>query len=117
MAGLPLIAANEQLRVTLGSLFFFKLGVAVAVVIGCIFIYRFFCRYLCPLGAIYALFNKISFYRLRHNKEKCSTCGICEQTCKMGIDPSVNPSDPECIRCGECVKACPGKALSARFGK
>ena len=79
------------------------------------FLYRPFCKYLCPLGAAYGLFNKASFYRLRLDKSACTHCGICKRACNMGVDPSETPDDMECIRCGDCVKNCPTKALSAGF--
>jgi polyferredoxin len=114
-AGLPLIAANPPLRAAAGSLFVLKCAVALAVVLGCLASYRFFCKFLCPLGAFYGLFNKISLYRIRLEKGNCVRCGACSRACKMGVDPSRAPDSPECIRCGDCVKACRFSALGAGF--
>ena len=61
-------------------------------------------------------FNPISLYHLRLDEDKCVNCGLCEKTCKMGIDPRKTPNSPECIRCGDCVRACPTGALSKGFG-
>jgi len=114
-AGLPLIAANAPLRAALGALFTWKLILALLIVLGCVFVYRFFCRYLCPLGAIYALFNRISLYRLRLNAEHCISCGSCSAACRMGVDPSTKANSGECIRCGDCITACPHQALCIGF--
>lgn len=113
----PLLAADEGMRTLVGPLFALKLGILIAVILGCLMVYRFFCKYMCPLGAIYSFFNKISLYQLRWYSEKCVHCGKCAKVCKMGVDPSVAPGSPECIRCGDCVRACPQGALHAGFTK
>ena len=64
MAGLPLYALNESLRSAAGFLYAWKVGILVALVVLSLFVYRPFCRYLCPLGAVYGLFNPIAFYRI-----------------------------------------------------
>ncbi|MDR1377037.1 MAG: 4Fe-4S binding protein [Synergistaceae bacterium] len=114
-AGLPLVAANPPLRSALGGLFALKCAIAFATVLGCLQVYRFFCKFLCPLGAFYGLFNKVALYRIRLEKESCSHCGACSRACKMGVDPSLAPDSPECIRCGDCVKACRFSALTSGF--
>ena len=114
-AGLPLLAANSSLRAAAGTLFVWKLAVAAAIVLGCLLILRFFCKYLCPLGAIYGLFNRVALYRLRLQPEKCVQCGACRRVCPMDVDPSRNPDSAECIRCGECTRACAYSALHAGF--
>jgi polyferredoxin len=114
-AGLPLIALNPPLREALGALFTWKLTLALLIVAGCLIIYRFFCRYLCPLGAIYGLFNRISLYQLRCHKESCVDCGICHSACRLGVDPAHESASAECIRCGDCAAACPHKALKLGF--
>ena len=83
--------------------------------IGCILIYRFFCKILCPLGAIYGLMNKISIYHLEIDKHKCVNCGKCKNICKMEVDPIKASNSAECIRCGECAKACPKNAIHLGF--
>jgi polyferredoxin len=111
-AGIPLIAANPPLRRALGGLFVLKCAVALAVVLGCLASYRFFCKFLCPLGAFYGLLNKVSLCGIRLEKENCTRCGACSRVCKMGVDPSRAPDSPECIRCGDCVKVCRFSALT-----
>ncbi len=68
---------------------------------------RFWCRYLCPLGAVLALLNTISPFRPRVNAERCVSCGRCERACPIGIDPvRDNTTHPECVRCFACVDVC-----------
>lgn len=113
--GIPLLLTNKSLRGAIGGLFTWKMFVLVAVVMGSILIFRFFCRYLCPLGAFYSIFNPISFYKYKIDEEKCTKCGVCTKKCKMDIEVYKSPNSRECIRCGECVKACPHKAIRGGF--
>lgn len=115
MGGLPLLAANRELSQMAGVLFSLKAAILAAVIAGCMFCHRFFCKALCPLGAIYGLLNKVSLYRLRIDKARCVGCGSCAKSCKMDVDPVKTPDSAECIRCGECVAACPAKAITLGF--
>jgi polyferredoxin len=116
-AGFPLLLANPALREVAGRLFALKTAVALGTILGCLAIYRFFCKVFCPLGAIYGLFNKIALYRIRLEKGNCVRCGACARVCKMGVDPSLAPDSPECIRCGDCVEACRFSALTSGFAE
>ena len=109
---LPLAAADKFVRASLGALFQWKFGILLAVVVLAVVLYRPFCKYICPLGAIYALFNRFSLYRLGFSEEKCIHCGRCAAVCKMDCDPTRNANSPECIRCGECVAVCPAEAIT-----
>lgn len=113
---IPLMLTNPSLRSLAGGLFWWKLAVLLAILTLSVFLYRPFCKYLCPLGAAYALVNKASLYRLAVSETACVRCGKCARACRMGVDPSKHPNDSECIRCGDCVKNCPTGALSAGFG-
>lgn len=74
-----------------------------------------FCKYLCPLGAFYGLFNGVGFYRLQVAEDKCVRCGQCQRACPMDVDVVKTPNSPECIRCGKCRDVCPTKAISGGF--
>lgn len=117
-AGLPLIGANPILRDALGWLFTWKAAILAVLLLLSVVIYRPFCRYLCPLGAVYGLFNPIAFHRFQLDKDKCTKCGKCQRACKMDIPVYKTPNSPECIRCGDCLKACPhGAVCTARQAK
>ena len=113
-AAVPLLAANDFLRGMIGTQFFIKAAVAAGLVITSLFVYRFFCRVLCPLGAVYALFNKFAVFRMHCNAEKCVSCGRCSQACHTELDPAKKPNSPECVRCGKCIKSCDAGALGYR---
>lgn len=115
MAGVPLVAANEELQLAAGPLFSWKMIVLAAVLVAALFIYRPFCRYICPLGAVYGLFNRVALWHLAWDEQACIHCGRCYRACKMDIDPTRNAGSCECIRCGDCVRACPKSALSMGF--
>lgn len=114
--GIPLLISNPTLRSTIGFLFDWKIMVLIVIVILSMFIYRPFCKYLCPLGAIYGFFNKFSFYSMRVDRKSCTHCGSCSLACKMGVDVTGNINSAECIRCGACKSACPTGAVRSGFG-
>ena len=114
--GVPLVLLKGgALHFQIGSLFFTKLAVLILTLVLCLFLFRPFCKYLCPLGALYALFNKVSIYRMRQDTERCTHCGACAAVCPMQVDPARDPNHSECIRCGRCCSACPEKALHLGF--
>lgn len=96
------------------TLFTFNVGsllgwaVLLALFLTSLVVERFWCRYLCPLGAILAPFNKLSLWRIRAQETSCISCGICKRACPVDLDVvhEVERSG-ECIRCLECVRACP----------
>ena len=114
-AGLPLTSLNPSFAALRGPLFYVKLGILILIVLLALFVYRPFCRYLCPLGAFYGLFNGVGFYRMQVAEEKCVRCGKCVNVCPMDVDVVRHPNSPECIRCGRCIDSCPAQAISGRF--
>ena len=73
--GIPLLLQNAGLRELAGFLFSWKLAILLVVLVGSVLLYRPFCKYLCPLGAIYGLFNRLSVYRMGVDASKCTHCG------------------------------------------
>ena len=113
---IPLSLVDSGIRSALGALFTWKLAVLIAVVVLSVLFYRPFCKWVCPLGAFYALMNKVSLLGMKVDQGKCISCGTCARTCKMDVDVTASPDHAECIRCGMCVNACPADAISYRFG-
>ena len=113
---IPLAIANAGIRSALGQLFTWKLVVLIAVVVLSVLFYRPFCKWICPLGAFYALMNKVSLLGIRVDACKCVSCGKCSKVCQMDVDVVRAPNHAECIRCGKCIGACPVDAISYRYG-
>ncbi|MBN2548874.1 MAG: 4Fe-4S binding protein [Anaerolineales bacterium] len=107
------------------AVFSFKLNtglmwsVLIIFIITSLLVERVWCKYLCPLGAALAIFNKISPLRLSADFKACNHCGRCDIECSMGIqDVPDNLSDAECIRCLECLETCAREdALTLRVDK
>ena len=112
-AGLLVHPANHDKFSMLASLFTSKFLILVLLLFLSVWIYRVFCRFLCPLGAIYALFNRFSVIGVRVDDKKCIDCGKCVAHCKMDVR---HVSDRECIQCGSCITACPTGAISIKAG-
>ncbi|MDE6293463.1 MAG: redoxin domain-containing protein [Clostridiales bacterium] len=100
---------NADMFGMLGWQFTWKFSLAIAFVVASVFIFRVFCRFFCPLGAIYGFFNKFALLGVTVNKENCTDCGLCVAHCKMDVK---HVGDHECINCGECMAVCPTKAIS-----
>ena len=107
--GLLSNAVNESYFSMLGPLFTWKFMLMVSILVGCIFIFRLFCRFLCPLGALYGLFNRISVFGVKVDEDKCTHCNLCVSHCKVDIR---KVGDQECVSCGECIPVCPTQAIS-----
>lgn len=117
MAGILLSIANPDIRTMIHGTFWFKIIVLVMILFISIIIYRPFCRVVCPLGAIYGLFNSLAFVQINIQQDKCSHCNKCSQTCPMEVDVTKNPNSTECIRCGKCVDVCDSEAINIKFAK
>ncbi len=113
--GLPLVLLTQSMRSALGWLYVWKNVLLTVTIVMSMLIYRPFCKYICPLGAIYSVFNPISVFRYRVEKDKCTGCGVCAKVCKMQVNPVEHANSPECIRCGLCKEACPVHAIQAAF--
>lgn len=109
--GIPLLLANPTLRQAAGWLFSWKFLLLVLTVLASIVFFRPFCRFFCPLGAFYSLFNPVSVLHYEVDTKKCTRCGACSRACRMDVRPYKNPNDPECIRCGDCIRCCPEGAI------
>ena len=115
IAGLLLVSARSALQEKVGLTFLLKTLLLISILIVSIIIIRPFCKTICPLGAIYGLFNKIALIRLSVKEDKCTDCGACAISCPMDLKPNTDYNSIDCIRCGKCVSKCPEKALSFSF--
>ncbi|MCR5094161.1 MAG: 4Fe-4S binding protein [Lachnospiraceae bacterium] len=111
VGGAALVWTSRNLTELIGLLYGWKVAVLIAVAVLSVFVFRPFCRVLCPLGAIYGLFNRIALLRIRLDTEKCTGCGSCETVCPVQLKPVQEHNSAECIRCGKCLTACGTDAL------
>jgi ferredoxin-type protein NapH len=112
-AGIPIVSWNPSGDIftqggamisRVGLLFDVKLFILFVLVSAAIFIHQPFCRYLCPLGAIYSIFNKVSFFQMKIYREKCGFFHEYRKICPMDLEVHQTPNDKDCIRCLECIK-------------
>lgn len=85
-------------------------GILLLVIfIGSLFVQRFFCRYFCPMGAIYSLISQTSFLKIDKPRKECGKCHLCTSKCTMGMDLTKKDriAGGECISCQKCVSWCP----------
>ena len=106
--------ANDALRALTGPLFAWKLSLLAGILCACVFLYRAFCRFLCPLGALYSLMSRLALLGVRVDPARCTDCGACVRVCKLDIRAV---GDRECVHCGDCIGVCPAGAISFRAGK
>lgn len=93
--------------------------ILVITVLGSLIYDRFFCKYLCPMGALYGMVGKISPFKIVRNENVCINCGICNKGCPMNIDVqhSLKVTTAECMNCQTCVLSCPtAGALNSQLG-
>jgi len=96
----------------LGLYFYIHMLTLALTIILALLISRFWCRYLCPLGAIVGAFNKVSMVNISLDEKRCKKCFVCLKACGMGITKQEDiGNSTDCILCGRCVEACPEKAL------
>ena len=106
--------ANATSFYQLKILFTRKWVIMLIIGLACAFCYRSFCRFLCPLGAIYGFFNRFSLTGVRVDHDRCNGCGLCVRQCQMDVK---HVGDHECISCGKCMDSCAQGAISLKAGK
>jgi polyferredoxin len=108
---IPLLFLKPSLWETVGLFFWNKLAILILILVAAILISRFFCRVICPLGAFYSLFSRISLMKLEFVEGNCVECGACIRACPTGVLPNQEFDSRECIMCLKCVDSCHFKAL------
>lgn len=117
-AGIPLLSLDQGLRSAAGRLFAYKLVILILLLTWCVFTSRAFCRAVCPLGAVYGLFNRVSWLQLRFHPDRCVQCKACLTVCPTGVSFYNGLDDinsDSCIRCLRCLSICPANAVSMEF--
>ncbi len=123
IAGIPWLIWNPNDPVIdapyiteVGLWYYLKIAILIAFIVASILIKRPFCRTMCPLGAIYGLFNKISFFHLELDDNKCTNCKLCNKSCPMDLDVVKKHNSPDCIRCLQCtVSSCSQGLIKPKF--
>ncbi|MDO5485738.1 MAG: 4Fe-4S binding protein [Sarcina sp.] len=111
--GLLANPVNSEKFSMLGILFTRKFIIMLLIGLLCVFCYRTFCRFICPLGAIYGLFNSFNVIGVKVDSSRCSGCGSCVCSCGMDVR---HVGDHECINCGRCMEVCTRNAISIKAG-
>ncbi len=104
---------NSSYFAMLGILFTRKFVIMLVIATACIFCYRSFCRFICPLGAIYGMFNRLALISVKVDESRCIGCGACVRSCQMDVR---HTGDHECINCAKCMSVCNKNALSLKCG-
>jgi ferredoxin len=76
---------------------------------------RFFCRAICPLGALLGIFSRFALWRIDRDPVRCTDCDICLKSCEGASDPQGDLRKSECFVCLNCIEDCPHDALAFRF--
>ena len=111
-AALPVMGLYPDLRAEIGVLFWIKIALLVGFLGWMMVTLRPFCRWVCPLGAIWSPFNPISLFRLEVAQSRCGHCNKCQAVCPVDIRVYESPNSDACIRCLACVRACPTNCIS-----
>jgi len=105
--------ANANDFSMLNILFTRKFVIMLVIGLACVFCYRSFCRFICPLGAIYGFFSKVAVVGVKVDATRCNHCGSCVRSCGMDVR---HVGDHECIHCAKCMDVCNQKAISLKAG-
>jgi polyferredoxin len=110
-AGIPLVILDEGIRYLVGLLYVTTLAILAGTILAVVVVKRAFCRFICPLGALYSLMNRFSAFKLTVDRHVCIECDRCRDVCPTDMLVYENPNDMACVRCLECVRVCPKTAI------
>ena len=89
-------------------------GLFLAIVLANLWIPRFYCRFLCPLGALMGLASRLAFWRVGRTRADCSACGLCERNCEGACEVHTQVRSEECVVCLNCLDDCRESAIGLR---
>lgn len=110
-ASIPWILLEPSLIDSLGYVFVFKVIFLIFLIFMNIFIYRFFCRTLCPLGFMLGFFNKFALLKITYFPENCNKCEKCADICPVDLKIPEEVNSFRCVRCMNCVNICQNGCL------
>jgi ferredoxin-type protein NapH len=111
-AGIPVVLLSADIRSLIGILYWIKLGILGVFLAWMSVTRRPFCRWVCPLGALWSPFNPISSFRLHVDQDACIKCNRCQEVCPTDIRVYEDPASGACIRCLQCLPECPVSCIS-----
>jgi ferredoxin-type protein NapH len=111
-AGIPVVLLDAGLRHLVGTLYWVKLGILAAFLAWMSVTRRPFCRWVCPLGALWSPLNPVSSFQLEVDQNTCIRCDRCQTACPVDIRVYEDPRSGACIRCLQCVGVCPVDCIS-----
>ena len=95
-----------------GTFFYVHVATLAIAIVLFVLVGRFWCRFLCPMGAVLGLFNPVSILKVRVDPDKCSHCEACLSDCPAKIQsPEEIENCTDCVRCGKCIEACGSEAI------
>ncbi|RPJ16335.1 MAG: 4Fe-4S binding protein [Desulfobacteraceae bacterium] len=89
-------------------------AVFLAAVLMNLYIPRFYCRFICPLGALFGLLGRYAIWRIGKSEDKCPDCLMCEKDCEGACSPSSKIRASECVLCMNCLHTCPHDLIGYR---
>jgi ferredoxin-type protein NapH len=111
-AGIPMVLLSADIRALIGTLYWIKAGILGAMVVWMSVTRRPFCRWVCPLGALWSPFNPVSSFRLQVDQGRCIQCNRCQQVCPVDLRVYETPTSGACIHCLQCIRECPVSCIS-----
>ena len=99
-------------RNSLGVMIIIPVIILTAVLVSSLFVYRPWCRLLCPFGTLASVTSRFSIYKYRRT-EKCNDCELCEKICPTA-EAGRESTKSECYFCNRCVDICPQDAIELR---
>ena len=73
---------------------------------------RFYCRFVCPLGALFGVISRFAVWRIGRKQSDCTDCKLCEKSCEGGCEPRGKIRISECVLCFNCLDGCRGELIS-----